>query len=144
MKTKKFKQIIKKKCKEYTLTTLKNEIKSKGDNLVYKKISLQKYLKSNSINTSQAKLLFKIRSRMLHVKLNYKNMYKDKPTGFNCAICGNEPESQLHAVTCQKLPKRFKHPYKSLFSEKESIFVPAICAFEKIWNLREEIASKNK
>ena len=55
---------------------------------------------------------------MLHVKLNYKNMYKDKPNGLNCSLCLNEPESELHAVNCSKLPERFNHPYEKLFFPK--------------------------
>ena len=65
---------------------------------------------------------------MLHVKLNFKNMYKNRPNGFNCSLCLSEPESQQHAVICDKLPKKFNYPYQRLFSEKESIFGPvAVC-----------------
>ena len=76
---------------------------------------------------------------MIHVKNNFKNMYKDKPNGLNCSLCLKECETQLHAVICDKLPRKFPYPYENLFSEKEDIFIPALKAYEKIWNLREDL-----
>ena len=68
---------------------------------------------------------------MLHVKLNFKNMYKDKQNGLTCSLCLLEPESQLHAVICDSLPQKYENTYENLFSQKESTFVPAIKSFEK-------------
>ena len=133
-----FKKKVKSACKAYSLKILKSEIKSKGENLSYNALKTQKYLKSQQINTNQAKLLFRIRTRMLNVKCNYKKMYENKPLGVNCSVCFEIPEDQEHAVTCSKLPEQFNLPYKNLFSSNESKMLPALYLFEKVWRRRDE------
>ena len=131
-------KIVKAACKTYSLSILKNEIKSKGENLNYTNLKTQPYFNSSKISTRQAKLLFKIRSRMLHVKCNFKQMYKCRPLGLLCSSCFMIPEDQEHAVQCEKLPKTFLFPYNSLFSLDEEIMVPSLYSFEEIWRLRQE------
>ena len=75
----KFKEMVKTACKKVAfefLLKLKDG-HSKGEDIVYGNFKLQNYLNSELFNTKQAKLLFKLRSRMVDVRNNYKNKYKD-------------------------------------------------------------------
>ena len=49
---------------------------SKLDNLKFNKIKCANYLTDPRISKREAKLLFKLRTRMYSVKSNFKNMYK--------------------------------------------------------------------
>ena len=48
----------------------------------------------NELTRKQTSTIFKARSRMLKVKCNYKNGYKD----LKCRICKNEEETQTHIL----------------------------------------------
>ena len=65
--------------------------RSKGKGLKYDKLEMQTYLWSDKLSLKEAKLLFKIRTRMLDVKTNFKNKYirKNTPEYDNllCEIC---------------------------------------------------------
>ena len=73
---------------------------SKGSNLGYGTLKMRGYLKTEEINPSQARLLFKIRTRMLNVKNNYRNGHNE----LSCPICKDGIDSQEHMMMeCEKL-----------------------------------------
>ena len=68
------------------------------------------------LNRYEASIIFKTRSRMLEVKNNYKNKYRD----LKCRMCNNHEEDQMHALQmCPELPKRGIEPVTmtEIFSE---------------------------
>ena len=74
----------------------KKESRSKIKPLVYRKLQIQNYFKSNNSLTDGEKItLFKLRSREVNVKCNYKNMY----TELTCTFCDSEEDdNQFHLL----------------------------------------------
>ena len=75
----------------------------KGEDIVYGIIKIQTYLNTDLINSKQAKVLFKLQSRMVDVRVNFKNKYKNKNKNKNlmCPVCGDttqELDSQQHLL----------------------------------------------
>ena len=76
--------------------------KSKLMNLHYDQLKIQNYLKPNEICQRKQKLLFKLRTRMIHVASNYGQVTP-------CPLCNNfaSLDSQLvtqeHLYNCEKL-----------------------------------------
>ena len=68
------------------------------------------------LTRNQVSIIFKARTRMLKVKSNYKNGYKD----LKCRICGNEEESQKHIMEeCEALNKKFKVITKGMIFQED-------------------------
>ena len=101
---------------------------SKGSNLNYGDLKMRSYLKSNHINIKQAKLIFKIRTRMMNVKTNYKQNYND----LSCPCCKLELATQEHmAMTCEKLSfKISQKEYLSFFGQNEDDMAKVVKKFE--------------
>ena len=58
----------------------------------------QKYLAE--LNRVNASTIFQARTRMIDVKNNFRNKYRDT----TCRACGREPETQEHVLeTCQTI-----------------------------------------
>ena len=57
------------------------------------------YLTDPDLNTKQKKLLFKLRSRTIDVKLNFRGQHNN----IWCISCGLFPESQSHLLQCPQL-----------------------------------------
>ena len=110
---------------------------SKGDNVGYGSLKMREYLKSKEINPSQAKLIFKIRTRMLNLKNNFKNGHKD----LSCPICGKGLDSQQHMMMeCLKLGDMLNlQEYNTLFGENEEKIAKVIKKVEKILNSRSTL-----
>ena len=110
---------------------------SKSKSVEYNKLETRDYLKSNIFTVSQSKLLFKIRSRMLNVKMNFKNMYNDDITLLACDQCNTgELEDQNHVISCNTLEnnKISDIKYSDLFSGNTNTVKKAITEYEKSWN----------
>ena len=81
-----FKKKVKEAYKKYTFNELM-EIRSrhsKSKLVEYSKLETSKYLLSNIFTVAQSKLLFKLRSRMLDVKMNFKNKCYSKVQTPSC------------------------------------------------------------
>ena len=66
------------------------------------------------LSRREASIIFRGRTRMIHVKQNYKNMYKDDI----CRGCGEAKESQEHVLNeCTKL-----HEDESTKTSVEELF----------------------
>ena len=57
---------------------------SKGEHLVYGKLQIRSYFISKAISTEQARIIFKIRTRMINVKNNYLSSYQDLTCLLKC------------------------------------------------------------
>ena len=96
------KSVIKEQIEKTALKNLKLQIKSKGKELSYEKLEMQNYLKSDSdLNLEEKKVAFKLRSRMVELKMNMKNKHKT----LTCDVCelNNEihNETQEHIYICE-------------------------------------------
>ena len=78
----------------------KKESHTKLDDIVYEKIQMQPYLKSQLFFQQDAKTLFRLRSNMFNVKRNFSSLYS---TNLNCILCQAEIEDQQHLLNCQNL-----------------------------------------
>ena len=75
---------------------------SKVKNLKYIRLEMQEYLKPHNIkdiNKEITQNIFRIRSKVLNVKMNRKNQYET----FECKVCLVEDESQEHVYECRKI-----------------------------------------
>eukprot|EP00092_Neocalanus_flemingeri_P071336 GFUD01087667.1.p1 GENE.GFUD01087667.1~~GFUD01087667.1.p1 ORF type:complete len:113 (-),score=21.46 GFUD01087667.1:430-768(-) len=61
------------------------------------------YLFHKSIENSR--LMIRIRSKMVQVKDNFRNMYKNKKNGLNCDSCKSHTETQTHLLLCPAYDK---------------------------------------
>ena len=95
MKKDTFKKTVKEKCKELAMKYLleDNEQKSKLKNFKYYQLQLQPYLTSKEISTRQKKILYRFRTRMVHVGKNYGKKVK-------CPLCKKEDDTQEHLFEC--------------------------------------------
>ena len=139
MKEDLFKKKVTKACRNYSFKKLVNSIRSKGNNLVYNELKMQNYLVSNKLNSNEAKFLFKIRCRMLGVKENFKDNFKNNLT---CQPCLSHTDTQEGILTCSALNnEQNTTKYNDLFSQDLDIVVPALKQFRALWRKRETILS---
>ena len=113
----------------------------------YSKLEIQSYLKYDSKLSNEDKyLLFKFRTRMVSVKMNYKNSY----TEYKCQLGCNETENLKHILECEillhrskKLANNAKIGYEDIFSEiaKQA---DAILLLAHAWSLREKLIDSNQ
>ena len=69
---------------------------SKSEHLKYS-INMQPYLRTESLKIEEKKLLFRVRNRLIDVKLNFRKKYRDD---FKCHLCKITDESQSHLLNC--------------------------------------------
>ena len=88
---------------------------SKLDSLVYSKLKLQNYLKTDGIPVHEAKNLFKFRVRVARFKENFGDTYEDKC----CPVCKVHLDTQAHSVQCEKVKQEIKIDgnYTDIFKE---------------------------
>ena len=129
-------------CRKFSFEQLINKMGSKGSENVYIKLKPSSYLKANEKMTlSQCKLLFKLRSRMLNVKNNFKNNYITKsvkvPEAIYCSFClSNSVKDQEHIIDCEAFEQPYKIKYTDLFSQDLKIVAENIKKYEAIWKQR--------
>ena len=129
---------VKKACKKLAFENLlETQMEySKGSNLGYGSLKIRSYLKSTEINSNQAKIIFKIRTRMIQVYNNFKNGFDD----VKCPICKEGEDSQEHVfVECKKLGERItRKQYFVFFSENEEEIAKIVTKVEKTLILHKE------
>ena len=80
---------------------------------------MQDYLTKFKIKDAQ--LLFKLRSRMINVRANFRTYYDGMD--ISCKICQKETEeTQAHLLDCETLMNNFKDLYNDCYTEYEDIF----------------------
>ena len=68
-------------------------------------IKQAEYIQSPRLSHKEKILLFKLRSRTLDVKGNFKNQHKD----LLCISCGLFEETQNHLLRCQEIVKKLSY-----------------------------------
>ena len=118
---------------------LKNK-HSKLDELEFTELKCAPYLENQSISQREAKLLFKLRTRMYQVKCNFKGLYLNN---LSCDLCKSAICNQRHLLTCSVLKslvpelKETKVKYNHLFGTIDQM-VPAIKLLAKVIEQRDE------
>ena len=76
---------------------------SKLKNVTYSNLKMQNYLKASRVKATQNEIetIFKMRSRMADVKLNFRGKYEN----LECRACYQEEESQKHLYECLEILK---------------------------------------
>ena len=99
----KWKNMVKQCMKEKSLQQLeiKKQTHSKVRNLKHLKLETQPYFLPNDqiISKEEIQLIFKIRSRVTNVKMNFKGLYDS----FECEVCQLDDETQKHVYECTKI-----------------------------------------
>ena len=90
---------------------------SKIVNLNYTNLEMQDYFKDNKITKSQARTIFKFRTRMEKFSENFKG---GKPIK-ECPLCGENEDSQIHSFVCPKIKENIE-----VEGKLEDIFSPVI------------------
>ena len=118
---KKFKKFIKGKINEAAFKYL-NKIKSshsKVKNINYEKVEIQPYLIDTNFSTKEKQLLFRLRTRMTNVKMNFSSSYQD----LTCNLCSNEfLQSDFHLLECEMIIKECPKLSNDVSAEYEDLF----------------------
>ena len=78
---------------------LRNKMGGKLEDIKSDSFGRKDYLSNKSIENSR--MMIRIRSKMVHVKDNFKNMHKNKTNGLACESCNKvQTETQAHVVMC--------------------------------------------
>ena len=135
------KKFIYEKIEERVLCYL-NEIKlqhTKVMHIKHEQLELQSYfMPQNQINVQLTKFIFHAKTRMLKVRHNYKNMFRD----LSCPLgCGGD-DTQEHILTCTKIVETTvtdgtQIKYEELFSN--DILKQTACAtlLQRRYNIRK-------
>ena len=99
-----FKNFVKEKIKTNFLKHLKSlkTKHSKSVNLQCDDLKTADYIDSPRLSLKEKQLPFKLRSRTLDVKDNFRNQHKDHL----CISCGLFPETQSHLLECPEIVKK--------------------------------------
>ena len=100
MKESKFRILVKTQIRKVATKYLLS-LKAKHSKLdsVSDEYRLERYLSSSNISTEEKQTLFKLRTRMVDVKSNFKIKYGSNLT---CTFCIEE-ENQSHLLSCQEI-----------------------------------------
>ena len=97
-----FKNIVKKQIRSTAFKYLQQcqQTHSKSKHVLYNKFEMEEYLRPGSDLTIQEKqFIFKARTHMMNVKLNFKIGLSD----LNCRHGCQSPEDQNHVMSCQAI-----------------------------------------
>ena len=89
LKKRKFKAILRKKVNEAAFDYL-NKLKikhSKVNQIHYSSLKKQSYINDSNFSINDIKLLFKLRTRMLNVKANFRNQFNE--INLTCDFCNS-------------------------------------------------------
>ena len=90
---------------------------SKSENLKCDESKTAEYIKSPRFSLKEKRLLFKLRSKTLDVKANFRHQHQDTW----CISCGLFEETQSHLLQCSKIIKKLSYVvgHISKFSEND-------------------------
>ena len=116
---------------------------SKLENLVYTKLQMQKYLLSSKLTEKEKSLLLKLRTRIIDVKDNFKNMYPD--SDLLCSLNCGEYENQQHLLDCPVLIDKCEALYEDSTVQYSDLFrsepkqLDVVRLYSKVLNVRENL-----
>ena len=109
---------------------------------------MQGYLTSQTLSVEQRKFLMHARSRMLKLRLNYKNMHESD----SCPLCSSSPipsvdnykDSQEHLLICSELSSNTEMmpdnlEYRDIFSDKVDRQEKVTLILEEKFRLRKKL-----
>ena len=114
--------------------------KTKTENLLYNKLEMQEYLKTDQITHKRKILLFKLRTKMTKVGYNFGRKTR-------CPVCkiDTEPDEQSHLLNCLVLKLEISdilssdNKYDDIFSNNIEKLNNVVLLFEKAIRKREEL-----
>ena len=124
--------------------TQEKATKSKIKNIQYPKFQLQEYFQGNTLDTREKKLLFQLRTRMVDIKLNFKNSHTD----LSCPLCAQVDDTQEHVLMCSALMKDTYFvasgtvKYSDIFHSDVTKQAAVSRIFQTLWNSRRKIIKK--
>ena len=103
---------------------------------------MRNYLKLQDISTDKAKLIFQFRTRMIQVKLNYKN---NNLNNLICPCCKKKEDDQVHLIFCESLTNTSVSlsEYKALFGNADESIKEVITKMEILISQRNDIIDSN-
>ena len=98
--SKKWETMVKNAVKEFHERKMKEEVgsKTKLEDIKHENVKLKEYFRGK--NLTDTRLMFRIRSRMIQLKANFKNNPRYKKDGWKCDGCEMEVESDAHVIKC--------------------------------------------
>ena len=105
MKKSSFTDMVKIRIENKTLEYLnhKKAAHTKVLHIKHTQLKMKRYLLPSEAkqNKEESQLIFKLRSQMTNLKMNYKGIYDS----YECEACGLEDESQGHLLECKEILK---------------------------------------
>ena len=150
MTKKQFKKWVKSKIEKAAFEFLIEEkvSQSKICDIEYKKLEIQNYLKAAVFNNSEIELLFKLRSKTLELKSNYKKKYFNK---LDCSLkdCYFEENQEHLFSSCQILQNKLRVKdktvsYKDIFSRSTKKQNKVTKIFSKLLDIRTDLLNSYK
>ena len=133
-----FNKLVKNKARQFELNRLvelkNSRNSSKMKDLFYIELKMQEYLELKDMSASQAKALFKFRTRMAPFGENFRGGEKT----VLCPLCKKHPDSQEESFSCVQVNRlvTVRGSYKEIFRTK---FSPELVqTVYNIYNFREE------
>ena len=104
LKKSKLKTMLNCAVKGKAFLDLEDKKKSHSKVVKHAKLEIKRYLKANKmkINQDEAITIFKMRSRISNVKVNFRGKYES----FQCDVCEEEDENQEHLMKCKEIKKK--------------------------------------
>ena len=97
---------------------------------------MQVYLRNESLKIQDKMLLFRLRNRLIDVKMNFKGKYRND---IQCRLCKKEEESQIHLTQCEMILSDFHvqkalegYSYADTFSKNVKVQAHMIYVWHKI------------
>ena len=118
-------------------------LKERHSKSLYLKYSteMQPYLCNENLSIQNKKLMFKIKNRLIDVKINLKKKYNNN---LECRLCSLPEESQAHLMKCSKIIEDEEvqtaighYVYDDLFSGGLQIQTHLIKAWQLLMNVRK-------
>ena len=115
---------------------------SKGKELKYNNLEMQRYLKPSHIKTKKedAITIFKLRSRMTDVKANFRGRYEN----VECQLCDEkEEETQQHIFLCKKNCNENIPEYEKIFEKDVQYQIEIAKIFDRNMKIRDKLMENN-
>ena len=96
----KWESMVKKAVREVHERELKESVESKTklEEIKNQGVKVKEYFSGRNI--VDTRMMFRIRTRMIELKANFKNNQKFKKEGWKCEGCGKEVETNGHVMNC--------------------------------------------
>ena len=143
----KFRNYVQKRSSELTIQYLeklqKKNSKSKG--LDMRDMRISPYLQDSRFSKYERELLFKLRSKTIWVKDNFRNAYLDND--MLCDLCKLFPCTQAHPLQCPQLTttmivdKKLNINDKFIYGDVDQQLV-YVKIYKQYWDLREEMLTE--